>query len=120
MPAHIPMSSDVIIEEILVPISSSFRMSTCWCSSFPWACHSSDPSNRCIMLSSDSRFLSKAVFTPNRIFSESFLKNLSFTEVVDTVGTVGLLVAIGCHDVVGIASSTGGASSDSSSSLDVV
>ena len=57
---------------------------------------------------------------PNRIFFESFLKNLSFTEVVDTVGTIGLLVAIGCCNVVGIASSTGGASSNSSSSLDIV
>ena len=72
------------------------------------------------MLSSDSRFFSKAAFTPNRIFSESFLKNLSFADVVDTVGTVGLLVATGCHDVVGVASSTGGVSSDSSSSLDIV
>jgi len=93
MSARITMSSDAIIEEILVPISSSFQTSTCWCSSFPWACCSSDPSNRQNVLSSDSRFFSKAAFTPNRIFSESFLKNLSFTDVVDTVGTVGLLVA---------------------------
>ena len=57
---------------------------------------------------------------PNRIFSKSFLKNSSLTDVVDTVGTIGLLVAIGCHNVVGIASSTGGASSNSTSSLDTV
>ena len=118
--ARIPISSDAIVAEILVPISSSFRMGTCWCSSFPWACRSSDPSNRRNLLSSDSQFFSKAAFTPNRIFSKSFLKNSSFTDVVDTVGTIGLLVAIGCHDIVGVASSTGGASSDSTSSLDIV
>ena len=59
-------------------------------------------------------------FTPNRIFSECFLKNSSFADIVDTVGAVGLLAVIGCRDVVGIASSTGGVSSDSASSLDVV
>ena len=54
------------------------------------------------------------------MFSKSFLKNLSFADIVDTVGAVGLLAAMGCHDVVGIASSTGGVSYDSASSLDVV
>ena len=93
---------------------------TASCSSFPWACRSSDPSNRWNLLSSDSWFLSKAVFTPNRIFSESFLKNSSFADIVDTVGTVGLLAVIGCHNVVGVTSSTGGVSSDSTSSLDIV
>ena len=57
---------------------------------------------------------------PSRIFSKSFLKNLSFADIVDTVGAVGLLAAIGCHDVVGIASSAGGVSSNSASSIDVV
>ena len=57
---------------------------------------------------------------PNRIFSKSFLKNSSFADIVDTVGAVGLLAAISCHDIVGIASSTGGVSFDSTSSLDVV
>ena len=57
---------------------------------------------------------------PSRIFSKSFLKNSSFADIVDTVGAVGLLAAIGCRDVVGVASSAGGVSSDSASSIDVV
>ena len=118
MSARIPVSSDAIVEEILVPISSSLVRSTCWCSRVPWVCRSVDSSMERSVFLSFSREFSIRAFTPCSILSESLMRNSSFVGAVGTVVAVALLLARGSRDVVGVASA-GGASSGSTSSLEV-
>ena len=118
MSARIPVSSDAMVVKILVPISSSLVRSTCWCSRVPLVCRSVDSSIEHSVFLSFSREFSIRAFTPCSILSESLIRRSSLVGAVGTVVAVVLLLARGSHDVVGIASA-GGASSDSTSSLEV-
>ena len=118
--ARIPLNSDAIVVEILVPISSSFRTSTCWCSWVPCVSRSSDPNSWRSLSISCLRFFSKAVLMPTRKVSDSFVNSSLLVIIVCTVGAVVLFPEISCRDVVGVASAMGGDSPGSDSSRDVV